>query len=62
VHLADIIARAMLIGNAGDFGMPVLDTQALQLLKLREDQFSDLFRAAEDELGKAEVFFTILNG
>lgn len=62
VHLADIISRAMLIGNAGDMGMPVLDAQALPLLRLREEQFSELFRAAEDELGKAEVFFTILNG
>lgn len=62
VHLADIIARAMLSGNAGEFGMPILDTQALQLLKLRENQFSDLFRAAEDDLGKVEVFFTILSG
>ncbi len=62
VHLADIISRAMLIGNAGDMGMPVLDAQALALLKLREEQFTELFRAAEDELGRAEVFFTILNG
>jgi HD-like signal output (HDOD) protein len=62
VHLADIISRAMLIGNAGDMGMPVLDAQALPLLKLREDQFGELFRAAEDELGRAEVFFTILSG
>jgi len=62
VHLADIVARAMLIGNAGDHGMPILDPQALALLKLREEAFTDLFRATEDELGKAEVFFTILNG
>ena len=48
--------------NAGDHGMPILDPQALTLLKLREAAFTDLFRATEDELGKAEVFFTILNG
>jgi hypothetical protein len=51
-----------LIGNAGDMGMPVLDAQALPLLRLREEEFSALFRAAEDELGRAEVFFTILDG
>jgi HD-like signal output (HDOD) protein len=62
VHLADILARAMMIGNGGDQAMPVLDPQALSLLRLREERFGELFEAAEEELGKAEVFFTILNG
>jgi HD-like signal output (HDOD) protein len=62
VHLADIIARAMLIGNGGDRGIPSIDPRALPLLRLSETDFSELFRAAENELGKAEVFFTIIEG
>jgi HD-like signal output (HDOD) protein len=62
VQLADILARCLLIGSGGDNAMPALDPEALPLLHLREDRFGDLLRATEDELGKAEVFFTILNG
>jgi HD-like signal output (HDOD) protein len=61
VHLADILARSMLVGNAGDRGMPILDPRALSLLRLREDHFGELFKEAEEELGKADVFFTIIN-
>ena len=62
VQLADIISRALLIGSGGDNAMPLLDPTALNLLHLREDQFGELFAATEDELGRAEVFFTIING
>lgn len=62
VQLADIIARALLIGSGGDHAMPMLDPTALKLLRLREDQFGELFAATEEELGRAEVFFTIING
>jgi HD-like signal output (HDOD) protein len=62
VQLADIIARALLIGSGGDQSMPLLDPAALRLLNLREEHFSALFRDTEEELGKAEVFFTIING
>lgn len=61
VHLADIMARAMLIGSGGDHAIPVLDPRALGLLSLDEERFDDLFAVAEEELGRAEVFFTILN-
>lgn len=62
VHLADIIARGLLIGSGGDNAMPLIDPQALTLLHLREDQFAGLFAATEEDLGRAEVFFTIING
>jgi HD-like signal output (HDOD) protein len=62
VQLADIIARSLLIGSGGDHAMPVLDPQALKLLKLKIEDFDGLFRLTEAELGRAEVFFTIING
>jgi len=62
IHLADIVARAMLVGNGGDNAMPVIERAALDTLKLDENRFAEIFRASEDELGRAEVFFTIING
>jgi HD-like signal output (HDOD) protein len=62
VHLADIIARGLLIGSGGDDAMPLLDPAALALLRLREERFPELFAATEEDLGRAEVFFTIING
>lgn len=62
VQLADVMARSLLIGNGGDHAVPVLDPRTLDLLHLNEDRFDDLFTAAEEEIGRAEVFFTILNG
>lgn len=61
VHLADIMARAMLIGSGGDSSIPTLDHRALRLLGLNDHCFDELFTVAEEELGRAEVFFTILN-
>jgi HD-like signal output (HDOD) protein len=62
VQLADIMARALLIGNGGDNSMPILDHRSLGLLRIKHDDMADLFRACETELGRAEVFFTIING
>lgn len=61
VHLADITARAMLIGNGGDKGMPVLDEQALNILRLTRRDFETLFATTEEELGLSEVFFNVLD-
>ncbi|HEX3132906.1 MAG TPA: HDOD domain-containing protein [Planctomycetota bacterium] len=62
VHLADIIARGLMIGSGGDDAMPLIDPEALRLLNLREERFAELFAATEEDLGRAEVFFTIING
>ena len=62
VHVADIIARAMLIGSGGDQAMPILDPRALRLVGLQETDLGAVFAATEKELGRAEVFFTIING
>ena len=54
--------NVLLIGSGGDNAMPVLDSQVMRLLHLRDDQFGDIFTATEDEIDRAEVFFTIING
>jgi len=60
VQLADVTARALMIGNGGDHSIPVLDPRTLGLLGLNDDRFDEVFTATEEELGRAEVFFTIL--
>jgi putative nucleotidyltransferase with HDIG domain len=60
-HLADIIARAMLIGNGGDRTIPRLDPLALDTLGLDAGRYEDIFDATEEELGLAEVFFNVLD-
>jgi len=60
-HVADILARAMLIGNGGDQGIPILDPAAMDSLRLDRSRFDDLFTTAEEELSLAEVFFNILD-
>jgi HD-like signal output (HDOD) protein len=62
VHVADIVARALLVGNGGDDAIPFLDPTALPMLGLGEDRYAALFAAAEQELARAEVFFTVLDG
>lgn len=60
LHLADILARALMIGNGGDHAMPRLDPRALKMLALGFDDLSVCFSAAEAELAKAEVFFSMI--
>jgi putative nucleotidyltransferase with HDIG domain len=61
LHLADILARALLIGNGGDHAMPSLDQRALRILALSSDDLPLCFSAAEDELANAEVFFGMIH-
>lgn len=61
LHLADILARALLIGNGGDHAMPRLDPRALGILALGPDDLAACFSAAEAELAKAEVFFGMVH-
>lgn len=60
VHVADILARSLLIGHGGDPIVPVIDRRALALLHLTHDDFGSLFALSEEELGLAEVFFHVL--
>lgn len=61
LHLADILARALLVGNGGDHAMPQLDPRALRILALGVDELPVCFSAAEDELANAEVFFGMIH-
>jgi len=61
LHLADILARSLLVGNGGDQAMPRLDPRALSVLALGFDDLPVCFSAAEAELAKAEVFFGMIN-
>ena len=60
VHIADLLARSLFIGNGGDPSIPLIDRRALALLKLTHADFEELFTLAEEELGLAEVFFSVL--
>lgn len=61
LHVADIVARALLIGNGGDHAIPVLDPRALTILALGQADIPACFSAAEAELAKAEVFFSMIH-
>jgi HD-like signal output (HDOD) protein len=62
VHLADILARALLIGNGGDHTIPRLDPRALTILALGPDDFPACLKATEDEIGRAGIFFELVQG
>ncbi len=62
VHLADILARALLVGSGGDRSIPALAPIALDLLGCTPQSFPELCERTEDELTNAEVFFNILEG
>lgn len=62
IHVADILARALLIGNGGDESIPRLDPRALEILALGPDDFAACLSATEGELGRAGVFFDLVHG
>lgn len=59
VHLADICARALLIGNGGDNSIPIVNDTAMKTLGLRNQDFEKMFVLAEEELEKAEAYFNL---
>ena len=57
VHLADILARAMNYGEAGDGTMPALDHDAFQSLNLSFEQIDQIMLDADEQyLQGADVF------
>jgi putative nucleotidyltransferase with HDIG domain len=62
VHLADILARALLIGDPMDSSIPAIDAIALERGHLTSTDFPRLLADAEEELGRSEIFFNILEG
>ncbi len=62
VHVADILARCLLIGSGGDNAMPRLDPGALDILALGVDDLPACLAASERELATADVFFALVQG
>ncbi|MHB8620648.1 MAG: HDOD domain-containing protein [Chloroflexota bacterium] len=55
VHLADILARSLLLGSGGDRSMPALNAQAYSLLKLNDDRLHDIMADLERGMANDRV-------
>lgn len=62
VHLADILARRLEIGNGGDNAMPKLLPGVLDALALGPDDIAPCIAATEAEIARATVFFDLVRG
>ena len=59
VHAADILARGMCIGSAGDNTIPVFDKGAWDLLELNEEKLKRILSASHEEVEKATIFLKV---
>jgi len=60
LHLADIMARALMIGNPGDHKIPTIDAQAWAETGLKTSDFGRIFSLIDRETKKAAVFLEIV--
>lgn len=60
IHLADILCRALKIGNGGDNKIPTLDKAAVADFKLNAADIEQLKTVSEKEIEKAEVFLEMM--
>ena len=60
VHTADILTRAMEIGNGGDEKMPLILETAWRDLGFDHIPFESLLEGIDDEFDKATIFMQIL--
>lgn len=60
IHLADILCRALKIGNGGDNKVPALDKAAVVDFKLNAADIEQLKTVSEKEIEKAEVFLEMI--
>ena len=56
VHLADILARALQLGSGGDDRVPLLDTSAWELLRLKTSSLEPIMSTMLDEFGDISAF------
>jgi putative nucleotidyltransferase with HDIG domain len=56
VHLADILARALQLGSGGDDKVPLLDTSAWELLRLKTSSLEPIMSTMLDEFGDISAF------
>ncbi len=59
VHCADILIRAMDLGNGGDMHIPCIDEHVWQSLQLNEDVLPSLLKEIEESFDKASIFMQI---
>ena len=60
IHLADIIARAKLLGDPYDQRVPPLDTGAWETAGLKTNQLNRLMANCDVEFEKSKIFISIL--
>jgi len=60
VHLADIIARAKIMGDMYDSRVPPLDQRAWELSGLKRNQIAQLMQDTEKEFEKGKAFVAII--
>ncbi len=59
-HLADIFARVKKIGNGGDNFVPQINPAAWKASTLTDDDILPLLDEIDEEIEKAEIFFTMI--
>lgn len=59
VHLADILARGLQIGNPGDNTIPIVDLEAWAMLGLSEAQLQRILDLSQEEIDRASIFLTV---
>lgn len=59
VHCADILIRALDLGNGGDTKIPCMDEQVWQTLKLNEKTLIPILEEISEEVEKATIFMEI---
>ncbi len=62
IHLGDIFARALGVGNGGDNRIPAIQPGVWQQYGLTVSFLDESLEAIVDELKKAEDFFDLING
>lgn len=60
VHVADIFARALMIGNGGDGRIPRLREKAAGTLGINPGNVGDMLHSVSDEMKRAEGFLELL--
>lgn len=58
-HMADVLARAKNIGNGGDSLIPKISHEAWELVNLKEPELAYLLDEIDNEIEKAEIFFSM---
>jgi HD-like signal output (HDOD) protein len=59
VHLADILARGLQVGNPGDNTIPIVNLDAWAMLDLSESQLARILEQSQEEIERASIFLTV---